>query len=683
MIGSYLKKPICVITGALLTALFIITLFFAAPKLRAVPEATGRQITDHEQVTYYEGEDFTAVNIFDLTDLGRLTKVNYVADEFVPIGRVVPNMRIVDLTKPFEFAERGSLIFVILNLDPWDIDNFFAYSQKLAPYKISEYWEFTLSLPAVFCASNIYRNGELVERNGDIAGYDFIDHCNFAHKTEKFVSQIEPTDIVLRFSANQRALNNMIVTVHYQSKGGAYSAVTDCPLIGTAEAVTGVNRTSQGLLLSFAVLAAVVLAVLVVLSVVERSKKFTSAIVWVFGITALLLCRYYLRGVSGAPLFWTALSLAMPFIILGGAQLAICKNIGTARTKFFFPAVSAIGALLALLCPFIPFGAASAMRTSCIVLKAIGAAALIAFTGMAIFDRRDGHGIMQTACASVIAVGITASLFLPQIFPTQINPLFWVCAAATALTFFGVVISVMDIKKSNDYLTENLHKEVERQVKDIKAVIAERDNLLQFVSHDLKKPLSSAVTLCDTAIEREKDAEQVKTIGIIKRDAERVINNLSEIAAYAKLNYLAEPSRVVDIFELCALMYKYHRFDCDANGIILKNTVDCSVKAFVKPKGIENVLSNIIINAIEHASCSEITLSVATDKNRVVLAVADDGKGIDGSLDVFKPYVSENDSATGGVGLYICKRMIDSMNGELTYESSRNGTTFYISLLKA
>lgn len=195
MIGSYLKKPICVISCALLSALFIITLFFAAPRIRAVPEATGRQIVDREQVTYYEGEDFTAVNISDLTELGRLTEANYVADEFVPIGRVVPNMRIVDLTKPFEFAERGSLIFVILNLDPWDIDNFLSYSEKLAPYKIGEYWEFTLSLPAVFCASNIYRNGELVERNGDIAGYDFIEYCNFAHKTEKLASQTKPTDI--------------------------------------------------------------------------------------------------------------------------------------------------------------------------------------------------------------------------------------------------------------------------------------------------------------------------------------------------------------------------------------------------------------------------------------------------------------------------------------------------------
>ena len=115
----------------------------------------------------------------------------------------------------------------------------------------------------------------------------------------------------------------------------------------------------------------------------------------------------------------------------------------------------------------------------------------------------------------------------------------------------------------------------------------------------------------------------------------------------------------------------------------MKNTVNSPIKAFVKPKGIENVVSNIIINAIEHANCKTITLSLKSDKNKTVLCVADDGKGIDGNLDIFKPYVSENDSETGGVGLYICKNIIESMNGSLTYETGNNGTTFFISLLKA
>lgn len=89
------------------------------------------------------------------------------------------------------------------------------------------------------------------------------------------------------------------------------------------------------------------------------------------------------------------------------------------------------------------------------------------------------------------------------------------------------------------------------------------------------------------------------------------------------------------------------------------------------------------MNAVEHAACSAITLSLKTVKNKVVLCVADNGKGIDGDIDVFKPYVSENKPETGGLGLYICKNIVESMNGELTYKSDSNGTEFYITLLKA
>lgn len=71
------------------------------------------------------------------------------------------------------------------------------------------------------------------------------------------------------------------------------------------------------------------------------------------------------------------------------------------------------------------------------------------------------------------------------------------------------------------------------------------------------------------------------------------------------------------------------------------------------------------------------------EKNRIVLSVADNGKGIAADLDVFAPYVSENSAETNGVGLYICKNIIESMNGELTYSSERGGTVFHISLLKA
>ncbi len=694
MNSRYIKKIISVLSCALIAAVFIIALYFGAPEIESVKETTGEfnyfgKITKPDGTyewgnrTLEFGKDFAAVRITDLGDLGKLTKVNYIADKFVQPNSLGQEYEIVDLTKPFEFAEKGTLMFAVMNLDPWS-ENFDKQSEAMSKYKMGENWCFTVKIPKIFSASNIYYNTQLVARNGEIENYDFKEfNTNYVNKTENFSAQTEPTYIELRFYTKREAISNGFITIHYQSTKAAYSGITDCPIIGTESAVKNIAKTSQNLVLACAILAAAVLAVLAVLSFVEQSGRFISAIVWILGITVMLLSRYFISGVTEAPLFWSGIALSMPFIILGGAQFAIGRNFGKIPAKIIFPSLSAVGAVLAFICPFIPYGAANAVKIVCLVIKAVGALSLTVFIGFAVFEKGDRHGILETVCATLIDVAVTASLFLPQIFPAQINPMFWMCAATILTTFLTVVIVITDMKKSNVYLTSNLQSEVERQVKDIKAVISERDSLLQFVSHDMKKPLSSAVLLCNAAIERERDDEQIKTINIIKQDAERVINNLSEIAAYAKLNYLAEPSEVVDMSELCALLYKFHHFDCDANGIILKVAADKPVKAFVKPKGIENVVSNIIINAIEHANCSAITLSVKTDKNKVILCVADDGKGIDESLDVFRPYISENDTETGGLGLYICKNIIESMNGTLTYETGQNGTTFFISLLKA
>lgn len=697
---QYLEKITFVLLSAILSALFIVTLFFSVPKTQIPPQSDrtvkygvfGRDENGkftYELKTAVAGVDFTAVNISDLGDLNKITKVNYVANEFVEPCSLSSDIQIVDLTEPFEFAEKGTLIFIILNLDPTDVESFIEQSERLSQYKIGNEWHFTLSLPKIFGASNVYSRTSLIARHGEIENYDFTEfNDNYDVKTERFSAMTESTSIDLSFGTRDVALADamnaaQIITVHYQSTGSSYSGITDCPLIGTESSVKGINESSKNLLIAFAILSAVVFAVLVVLSVIERKNDFITAIVWVFGIAVLLFSRFMLTRSTSVPLLWVAFRLSSSFIILGGALFSVGRNFGKLPAKFIFTALSSIGALLAFIVPFIPFGAASVMNTVSSVIKGICCAGLFGFIGIATFDKADKRGVLQIVSSAIISVAIFASLFMPQVFPAQENPLFWLCGAAVVTTFVSVFIMFTDMKKSNVYLTANLHKEVERQVKDIKAVIADRDKLLQFVSHDMKKPLSSAVLLCNAAIERERDDEQIKTINIIKQDAERVINNLSEIAAYAKLNYLAEPSEVADMNELCALLYKFHQFDCDANGIVLKIETGKPVKAFVKQKGLENVVSNIIINAIEHANCNTITLSVKTAKNKVVLCVADDGKGIPNNIDVFRPYISENDTETSGLGLYICKNIIESMNGTLTYKTGPNGTSFYISLLKA
>lgn len=696
--NSCFKKILCVSLCTVLSAVFIVVMFFCAPQICTVPETEGSFTDIHrdstedgvysENTTVVIGEDITAVRISDLGKLGKITKVNYVADRFVSANRLDDDIQIVDLTKPFDFAEKGTLIFVIMNLDAWS-ENFSEQAEALNEYKIGDYWHFSLSLPKIFCAVNVYLKTDLVAQHGSIENYDFINFTtSYDKKTDKFVAQTERTVLDLKFYTRRQAIDDaynaaQMVTVHYQSTGSAYSGIADCPLIGTKDAVKGTCESSENLLIAFAIISALVFAIFVVLSQLKRTGEFISAIVWIFGISALLLSRFLLVQTSVAPLFWAAVALCASFIICAGALLSVGRNFYKFPAKYVFASLAAVGALLSFICPFVPFAAASALKIVCTVLKGICIAALPVFLGFAVFDKNGKIGVMNISCTSIITVGLCASVFMPQIFPAYVNPIFWLCMVTVFATFVSVFILFNETEKANAYLTANLNLEVKRQVRDIEAVITERDKLLQFVSHDMKKPLLSSSTLLDTLIEREKDVEQVKAMRIVKQNTSRVISNLSDIGGYERFNYLAEPSEVTDLSALCATLYGFHKPDCIANGIILKNLVDKRYKVFVKKQGLENVISNIILNAVEHANCSTITLSAKAAKNKIMLSISDDGKGVTSEIDVFRPYTSENKLETGGLGLYICKNIIESMNGTLTYESERGNTVFCISLLKA
>ncbi len=712
--SDYVKKIVSVAVCAFITALFITVMHFAAPKIAVAKETGGEinySVTDYlpdgsyisHDTTRKLGTDVAAVRICDLGKLNKLTRVNYVADKFITT-RSLEGSQIVDLTKPFEFAEKGTLIFVIMNLDPESAD-FFEQTEKLAQYKIGDHWHFTISLPKIFNASNVYAQDALVARHGNIENYSFSDfNTNYDIKTENYSQKVERTNIDLQFYTRRQALNPyQMVTIHYQSSGTFYSGIADCPLIGTESAVGITTEISQNLLIAFAILSAVVCVVLTVLSVLKRTRNFINSIVWTLGITLMLFPRFMLGQVTMIPLFWAALTWSGVFFTLGGAILAIGRNFGKVPVKYIFAALMAVGGVLAFISPFTPFGAAIVIRTAFTVIKGVGAVALFFFAGVAVIDKNDGHFLLETVTIACIAVAVVASLFISVIFPVYINSMFWICVFATLITFVGVFKVFKDTETANAYLTANLHTEVVRQTKDIKAVISERDDLLRFVSHDMKKPLQFSYSLLDTLIEREKDEEQIKALKIIQQHTRRVIGNLSEIGSYARFNYIAEPSQIVDLHDLCQELCTFHIPDCNANGIILKNLVEKHYKVFIKKQGLENAVSNIILNAVEHSDGKIITISAKAENNRIILSVADDGKGIAEDFNPFKAYSSgeaavavadgymqsdehvqnNGNMKTNGVGLYICKNIVEAMSGELTYESDSNGTVFHISLLKS
>ena len=688
---QYKKRAVLIALSLTLITVFIVLLTLLTPEIPVCPETTGTiERTEfyedqngnwiREDLSWNIGKDISAIRITDLNDLNRIAAVNYVPDRFVVPGTLPQDAAIVPLDQPFDFASDGTLIFCVLSPDPFAND-FLAQTEALDRYKIGDYWTFSFLIPNVFNASNIYYDNQLVACNGEIENYEFIrfntsdDRVTVEHR-----AQTEPIRITLKFYTRREALSDHYITIHYQSNG-TLSGIGDMPLIGTESRILSVQKQAPVVFLVALILCAMTLAVLLVLSALKQSSLFLPEIGIVAATFLLFLSGYCLASSTSTPLWHTALQAATPLIVSGAAALSVARRFDK---TFRIPVLigSLLGFAAAFSSPYLPFSAAAVMRHIALTLQIVHLLAILVFSLFPQSKRTPPPRFLNIICALSVAGAVTAGLFLKRPAVALSDPALWLLLFSAA-TVFVVVLSVFaKTERENAYITANLNAEVERQIKDVKAVIAERDNLLQFVSHDLKKPLRSGETHLNTLLERETDAEQIKLLNIVKQNNARVLSNLTEIASYAKFNYIAEPSCPTDLNKLCQRLYRLCAEDCNAAGITLCNLVGETVKVFAKPQGLENALTNLIFNAIEHAACTEIVISARTEKNKVLLTVKDNGKGIDPAIDVFRPYVSENKPDEGGLGLYLCKNIVESMNGTLTYVSE-NGAAFTVSLLRA
>ena len=169
-----------------------------------------------------------------------------------------------------------------------------------------------------------------------------------------------------------------------------------------------------------------------------------------------------------------------------------------------------------------------------------------------------------------------------------------------------------NIEKRNRYLTQNLQTEIKNQTQNLQTLLNERDNVLRFLSHDIKKTIQSIRRFTSNVKLNENDEENCKTLNVIELKTIEMEKNLDDISKLSKSNFVVENSQNISIKEIFNNIYHSLSPDCEANGIILEmNSIDALV--FAKKNNLISVINNIIINAIEHANCSKIIVKAVLE----------------------------------------------------------------------
>ncbi len=216
--------------------------------------------------------------------------------------------------------------------------------------------------------------------------------------------------------------------------------------------------------------------------------------------------------------------------------------------------------------------------------------------------------------------------------------------------------------------------------------------LIDNVSHELKTPLTLIQGFVETLEEEEQDETKRKYLEIIKKNSERLINIVNDLAVLSKTeSKFSDKSdfkkiSLNPIINNTAMLFKERM---EKKGIKFKIKIPKSDIFIIGDSFLmEEVLTNLLDNAYKYTEKGKIVVSLRKEKNNAILTVSDTGIGIpSNSIErIFERFYVVDKSRsrqTGGtgLGLSIVKHIILLHSGNIKVESEEGkGSEFIITL---
>ena len=260
-------------------------------------------------------------------------------------------------------------------------------------------------------------------------------------------------------------------------------------------------------------------------------------------------------------------------------------------------------------------------------------------------------------------------------------------------------IEVNDRIASEEKIKE-LNKQLLKNIEELESTNKELDQFAFIASHDLQEPLRKIRTFSDRIVSKysdKLDSDGKLYLDKMQGACERMQNLIDDILAFSKI---AGTKDLLVYSDMNAILQDVLLdMDLQINEKNAQITVDPLPKLFVYPTLIKLLFQNIISNAIKYSKKNtppiiKITLKIETPENSsddiaikkyCRIQIQDNGIGFEQKyaeqiFKMFKRLHGNSEYAGTGIGLAICKKIIEEHNGYISAKSEvNNGTTFTIS----
>lgn len=236
-------------------------------------------------------------------------------------------------------------------------------------------------------------------------------------------------------------------------------------------------------------------------------------------------------------------------------------------------------------------------------------------------------------------------------------------------------------------------------VKDItksKSLEEERDEFISVISHELRTPITiTEASISNMQLLAEKDNASMaikKGLGDAHEQVLYLAKMINDLSALSRAEQTGDDkSEAIDVHDLCNKLYHKYLPEARANQLVLNLDITPNLPEITTNKlYLEEIIQNLITNAIKYTKKGSVTLKVDKNDVGVVFSVIDTGIGIAKSEKekIFDKFYRSEDYRTRqtggtGLGLYVSRKLASKLHTRIVINSRlSHGSTFSFTIKK-
>ncbi|GHF88452.1 ATP-binding protein [Thalassotalea marina] len=270
-----------------------------------------------------------------------------------------------------------------------------------------------------------------------------------------------------------------------------------------------------------------------------------------------------------------------------------------------------------------------------------------------------------------------------------------------ALILFWIYYRQLRVRKAAQQKVEQALAIAEVARKDAEKSAQAKINFLARMSHEIRTPMNGVLGMAEALSYSQLNQEQSELLETLEGSARHLMALLNDVLDFSKMDAgkMTLESVPVNLHLLAKnLLKSFHHIQVERNLDLQLNIDDQITHSyFTDPTRLNQVLNNLISNAIKFTAKGSITLSIQRVSQRadkldifdtIRISVKDTGIGIspDKQKLLFSPFTQADTDITRkfggtGLGLSICHEIVSAMGSQIQVKSApEQGSEFYFEL---